>query len=78
MKTNILTQKDIEGITDMLQGIFSDPVSAITFVIMWVFIIPAVQRWWTNRKKSGNEEKVKDIDIDNEKYPNAKRHRRNY
>ena len=65
----------------MLQNIFSDPVSAVTFVIMWVFIIPAVQRWWNNRKnkqyniKSNNNTNVP---VDKDKYPHAKKHKRNY
>lgn len=34
----------------MLQDVFSDPISAITFIIMWVFIIPLIQKWWRTKK----------------------------
>ena len=50
----------------MLREIFSDPISAVTFVIMWVIIIPAVQRWWNNRKNSAN-------DIQSSKKPRSKK-----
>ena len=33
----------------MLKEIFSDPISAVTFIVMWVIIIPLLQRWWNNR-----------------------------
>ena len=69
----------------MLREIFSDPISAVTFVIMWVIIIPAVQRWWNNRKNSANgiqsskkPRSKKDIPVDKDKYPKAKRHKKNY
>tara|TARA_B100000029_G_scaffold508371_1_gene595090 strand:- start:199 stop:396 length:198 start_codon:yes stop_codon:yes gene_type:complete len=65
----------------MLRDIFSDPVSAITFVIMWVFIIPAVQRWWNNRNNSQDGIKSADnttVPVNKNKYPRAKKHKRNY
>jgi len=47
----------------MLREYFSDPVFAVTFVIMWVFIVPAVQRWWNNRKNSSGMHKCENCGL---------------
>ena len=63
----------------MLQDIFSDPVSAITFIVMWVFIIPMIQNWWKNKKNNNIKSKISKIDKSNkDKFPYAKNRKRNY
>ena len=64
----------------MLQDIFSDPVSAITFIVMWVFIIPMIQNWWKDKKNNNNIKiEITNKDKSNkDKFPYAKNRKRNY
>ena len=63
----------------MLQDIFSDPVSAITFIVMWAFIIPMIQNWWKDKKNNNNKSEIITGDKSNEgKFPYAKNRKRNY
>ena len=63
----------------MLQDIFSDPVSAITFIVMWVFIIPMIQNWWKDKKNNNIKSEITKKDKSNkDKFPYAKNRKRNY
>lgn len=63
----------------MLQDIFSDPVSAITFIVMWVFIIPMIQNWWKDNKNNNIKSEITKKDKSNkDKFPYAKNRKRNY
>ncbi len=63
----------------MLQDIFSDPVSAITFIVMWIFIIPMIQNWWKGKKNNNTNNEITRADNSNKKkFPYAKNRKRNY
>ena len=63
----------------MLQDIFSDPVSAITFIVMWVFIIPIIQNWWKDKNNNNIKSEITKIDKSSkDKFPYVKNRKRNY
>tara|TARA_Y100001980_G_C14443802_1_gene229272 strand:- start:159 stop:350 length:192 start_codon:yes stop_codon:yes gene_type:complete len=63
----------------VIQDIFSDSVSAITFIIMWIFIIPLIQNWWKGQKNNNIKSEITNTDKSKkDKFPYAKNRKRNY